>query len=102
MINVDKVAFQLTLHGGNAKDLAHDALTTAKEGNYKKAEELLNDAEEEYKKGHEIQSKAMQNDDKENRVKPTLLLVHAKDHLMSAKSELFLIKELIELYKKND
>ncbi len=101
-LNLDKIAFQITLHGGNVKDLAHDALFAAKTGEYKKADELLSEAEKEYQKGHEVQSKAIQNDNKESRINPTLLLVHANDHLMAAKSEMFLIKELIDLYKKEE
>lgn len=101
-INLDKTAFQITLHGGNAKDLAHDALVLAKKGEYEQAESLLADAEAEFNLGHDVQSKAMQKDDKDNRVVPTLLLVHAKDHLMAAKTEINLIKELIDLHKKLD
>ncbi|TDX52512.1 PTS lactose/cellobiose transporter subunit IIA [Orenia marismortui] len=101
-INLDKTAFQITLHGGNAKDLAHDALVAAKESDFEKAESLLEEAEKEFNEGHEVQSKAMQKDDKDNRIVPTLLLVHAKDHLMAARTEITLIKELIELHKKLD
>ncbi|OCL25425.1 PTS cellobiose transporter subunit IIA [Orenia metallireducens] len=101
-INLDKTAFQITLHGGNAKDLANDALVAAKKGDYEQAENLLAEADKEFNLGHEVQSKAMQKDDKDNRIVPTLLLVHAKDHLMAAKTEIKLIKELIELHKKLD
>ncbi|GAB6100136.1 PTS lactose/cellobiose transporter subunit IIA [Halanaerocella petrolearia] len=99
-VNLSKVAFQITLHGGNAKDLAHDALTAAKKGNYDEAEELLEEAREEYKEGHEVQSGAMKKDDKEDKVYTNMLLAHAMDHLMSAKSEMVLIEELIELHQK--
>ena len=102
VINLDKIAFQVTLHGGNARDAARDALTAAKKGNYEQAKELLEEAREEFKKGHDVHSKAMQEDDKDNRIIPTLLMSHAKDHLMTAKSEIYLIEELIELHKKVD
>lgn len=31
-----------------------------------------------------------------------LFMVHAQDHYMSAMSELFLVRELVELYQKVD
>ncbi|WP_035571579.1 PTS lactose/cellobiose transporter subunit IIA [Halonatronum saccharophilum] len=101
-INLDKIAFQITLHGGNSKDLAYDALKAAKEGDFDKAENLLEEADKEFNEGHKVHSKALRSDDKENRIVPTLLLLHAKDHLMAARSEITLIKELIELHKKID
>ncbi|AGB42009.1 phosphotransferase system cellobiose-specific component IIA [Halobacteroides halobius DSM 5150] len=99
-VNLNKVAFNITLHGGNAKDLAHDALKAAKEGNNERAENLLEEAREEFNKGHEVQSQAMKQDDKEDKVYTNMLLAHAMDHLMAAKSEMVLIEELIELHQK--
>ncbi len=102
VVNLDKTAFQVTLHGGNARDAAHDALTVAKDGDYEQAKKLLEEARAEFRKGHDVHSEAMQRDDKENRIIPTLLMTHAKDHLMTAKSEIYLIEELIELHQKVD
>lgn len=99
-MNLDKASFQITLHAGNAKDLAHDALVAAKEGKFDQAKSIMEEAEQEYNDGHDIQSQTMQKDDKNERIVPTMLLSHAMDHLMAAKSEIFLIKEMIELYKR--
>lgn len=101
-VNLEQVSFKITLHAGNAKDLAHDALTTAKKGNYEEAANLLEQAQEEYENGHDIQSENMSKDDPEERVITNMLLAHAMDHLMAAKSEMKLIEEMIDLHKKID
>jgi PTS system cellobiose-specific IIA component len=101
-VNLEQVSFKITLHAGNAKDLAHDALTAAKEEDYEQAAELLEEAESEYNLGHEIQSDTMRKDDPDNRVVTNMLLAHSMDHLMAAKSEMRLIEEMIDLYKKID
>ena len=101
-VNLEQASFKITLHAGNAKDLAYDALSAAKEENYEKAAELLDEAQEEYDKGHDIQSDNMSKDDPEERVMTNMLLAHSMDHLMAAKSEITLITEMIELYKKVD
>lgn len=101
-VNLEKVSFKITLHAGNAKDLAHDALGKAKEGKYQEAADLLDQAQEEYAAGHDIQSENMSKDDPEERVITNMLLAHAMDHLMAAKSEMRLIEEMIDLYKKVD
>ena len=101
-VNLEQVSFKITLHAGNAKDLAHDALTAAKKGNYQESADLLEQAEEEYQKGHDVQSANMSKDDPEQRVMTNMLLAHAMDHLMAAKSEMKLIEEMIDLHKKID
>ena len=63
---------------------------------------MLDEAQEEYDKGHDIQSDNMSKDDPEERVMTNMLLAHSMDHLMAAKSEITLITEMIELYKKVD
>ena len=90
------------MHAGNAKDLAYDALTAAKDGNYDRAAELLEKAQEEYEAGHDIQAETMKQDNPENRVITNMLLDHSMDHLMAAQSEMKLIRELIDLHKKVD
>ncbi|MBM7557356.1 PTS lactose/cellobiose transporter subunit IIA [Halanaerobacter jeridensis] len=99
-VNLEQVSFKITLHAGNAKELAHDALTEAKKGNYQKADELIEEAHEEYAKGHDIQSENMSKDDPKQRVMTNMLLAHAMDHLMSANTEISLIEEMIELHKE--
>ena len=99
-VNMSDLSFRLTLHGGNVKDLAHDALTAVKEGRYEEGESLLEDARGELKKGREIQAEVMRSQDNKDPIYTNMLLAHALDHMMSAESELKLIEELIALHKK--
>ena len=99
-LDVSELSFRLTLHGGNVKDLAQDALTAVKEGKEEEAEGLLANADRELAEGHELQAEVMKNQDQDNPIYTNMFLAHALDHLMSAESELRLTKELVELYKK--
>lgn len=100
-IDQEQVSFKLILHGGNARAESFLALDEAKKGNWDEAKKHIKNAEEEMKLAHEVQTNILQAFASGLNVIPNLLLVHAQDHLMTAKSEMALIEELIEVYKKN-
>lgn len=97
-MDLEKIIFNLVLHGGNARGKAYDALDAAEEGNFELAEKCLDEADQEFYDGHEYQNMLIQGQmDNET---PNFLVIHAQDQLMTALSEKNLIKREIELYKK--
>ncbi|WP_315672377.1 PTS lactose/cellobiose transporter subunit IIA [Clostridium sp. 19966] len=97
-LDLEKIIFNLVLHGGNARGKAYEALDAAEEGKFELAEKCLEEADEEFYDGHEYQNMLIQGQmDKET---PNFLVIHAQDQLMTALSEKNLIKREIELYKK--
>ncbi|MBA5851308.1 PTS lactose/cellobiose transporter subunit IIA [Clostridium sp. cel8] len=97
-MDLEKIIFNLVLHGGNARGKAYDALDAAEEGNFELAKKCLEEADEEFYKGHDYQNLLIQGQmDNET---PNFLVIHAQDQLMTALSEKNLIKRQITLYKK--
>lgn len=94
-MNFEDTVFQLILHGGNARGEAYEALDAAECFNFTKALKHLKEAEKEFLKSHQFQSELIRSYDKTT---PNLLMIHAQDHVMTAQSELNLIKRIIESY----
>lgn len=99
-IDVEMVAMQVILAGGNARSEAYEALRLAKQGDFAGAGEHMVISRQELASAHKIQTDLIQ---KEAGGQPTpmcLLMVHAQDHLMTAMAESNLIQELIDLHKR--
>src|SRR4051812_49233897 len=90
----------LIMHSGNAKSYGMEAIQAAKEGNFKKAGQRLEEANEELVKAHHAQTGLLTQEASGGKFEVTLLMVHAQDHLMNAITFLDLAKELIDVYKK--
>lgn len=99
-IDLEEVSLELILHGGNARAEAHEALIAGREGNFEKAAEHLEMAEEEIRIAHQAQTKLLQSSGEGAKMKADLLFVHAHGHLQTAISQKELIEEMIFLYQK--
>lgn len=97
-----QVSFQLILHAGNARSSAMEAIQAAKNGDYSTAENKLSAAEKSFQNAHHVQTELLQQEAKGNEQQPTILLIHAQDHLMTAWTVKELAQEMIELYQKID
>lgn len=102
MMDIEMIAMQVILAGGNARSEAREALKLAKEGRYTEAETCLQTADAELAKAHQVQTGLIQQEAGGASIPVKLLMVHAQDHYMSAMSELYLVRELIELYHRLD
>lgn len=98
-MNIENIALQLIICAGDARAYSYEALTSAKNEDYHKAEALMKKAEEEIGKAHDIQTEVLQKEAAGEKVDTGILFVHAQDHLMTVISENNLIKEMIELRK---
>lgn len=99
-VSLEEVSMELIIHGGNARAKVYEALKHAREGDFDKAKQLMNEAEEEIKTAHEAQTALLQSDGEGALMKADLLFVHAHGHLMNAMTEKNLVEEMINLYKK--
>lgn len=99
-MDIEMIVMKLVVNGGNARSTAIEALRAAKVGNFKKADELMEEAETILKEAHEIQTEMIQNELNGNKVEVGLLMVHAQDHLMNAMTVMDLSKEMIDILRK--
>ncbi|MBE5983732.1 PTS lactose/cellobiose transporter subunit IIA [Lacrimispora sp. AGF001] len=99
-MDIEMIVMKLVVNGGNARSTAIEALRAAKVGNFKKADELMEEADTILKEAHEIQTEMIQNELNGNKVEVGLLMVHAQDHLMNAMTVMDLCKEMIDILRK--
>ncbi|WP_097003300.1 PTS lactose/cellobiose transporter subunit IIA [Lacrimispora amygdalina] len=99
-MDIEMIVMKLVVNGGNARSSAIEALRAAKTGDFKKADELMEEADNTLKEAHEIQTEMIQNELNGNKVDVGLLMVHAQDHLMNAMTVMDLCKEMIDILRK--
>ena len=99
-MDIEMIVMRLVVNGGNARSTAIEALRAAKVGDFKKSDELMEEADTILKEAHEIQTEMIQNELNGNKVEVGLLMVHAQDHLMNAMTVMDLCKEMIDILRK--
>ena len=94
----EQTIFQIILHSGTSRAESYKALREARGGNIEDAKIALEKSKEELDKAHKIHREILS---KPERIcsSPSLLMVHAQDHLMTAMAENSLIIEINELQK---
>jgi cellobiose PTS system EIIA component len=97
METVEQVSFHLIVHSGNARSLAYEAFELAVLGNFEGARAQLKVAEAEMGLAHKQQVEMIQLEAQGNPVAPTLLLVHAQDHVMTAMAEVNMMERLVRV-----
>jgi PTS system cellobiose-specific IIA component len=98
-MELENIVFNIILHAGNAKSNCFEALHAAKDRNFEKADQLIEQAKNELLEAHHVQTDMLQKEAAGEKKEVTLLLVHAEDHLMNAILAKDLIEEMIKLYK---
>ncbi|MEW9676950.1 PTS lactose/cellobiose transporter subunit IIA [Lentibacillus sp. L22] len=98
----EEVVFQIILHAGNARSLAMEAISLAKNNDIDGAKQRLEDAKKEILDAHETQTEFIQKESRGEKTDVTLLLVHAQDHFMNAVAVKDLAIEFVDLYEKLD
>lgn len=95
---IDKM-FEVVALGGNAQELAIEAIELAKNGEYIEAYNYLDKAKRDYKLASiELSSylKLIQNSDDQ---KVDILVMHANEYVSSARITINYASELVEIYK---
>lgn len=96
---LEEVVMGLIINSGQARSLAYAALKQAKQGDFAAAKAMM-DQSRMALKAHLVQTKLIEGDAGEGKMKVSLVLVHAQDHLMTSMLARELITELIELHEK--
>jgi PTS system cellobiose-specific IIA component len=97
---LEEVVMGLIINAGQARSLAYSALKQAKAGNFDTARTLMAESHAALNSAHRVQTQLIESDAGEGKMKVSLVLVHAQDHLMTAMLARELIAELIELHEK--
>lgn len=99
-MDIEKVVFQIILHGGNARSLAMEAIALAKGGDFQEAERKLKESGQEVTRAHQTQTELIQREAGGEHTEVSLLLVHAQDHLMNALTIKDMAREFVDLHKQ--
>lgn len=91
------VAMQLILVAGDAKKQAYEGIALAKKGRIQDAQTKFKAAEKRLGEGHQAQSSYVSTHVESNEG-PSLLMVHAQDHLSMAMTTIELGRELVAVY----
>lgn len=97
-----EVAFEIINYGGTAKGCAYEALNSAENGDFEKADKLMKEADEQLLQAHHIQTELIAAETRGEYSEIGVLFVHAQDHLMTAIESKSLIERLITMYRKMD
>ncbi|WP_414043962.1 PTS lactose/cellobiose transporter subunit IIA [Macrococcus sp. EM39E] len=98
-MDINEIAFQIILYGGNGRSSAMEAIQEAKEGNFEEADRLIEEANTELNKAHKFQTELLQNEARGNKNDINIILIHSQDHLMNAITVKDMAQEFIDLYK---
>ena len=101
----DKFDFEETIMmiiamSGDARAKAFNALKEAKKNNFKKAKELLEEAQKSSFEAHNYQTNLLFAEAEGEEIPSSILLIHAQDHFMTSLLAIELITEIIELRKE--
>lgn len=97
---LEEVVMGLIINAGQARSLAYNALKQAKLGDFETAKTLMAQSHAALHEAHRVQTQLIESDEGQGKMKVSLVLVHAQDHLMTAMLARELIAELIELHEK--
>lgn len=93
-------AFGIIISSGNARSVIHEAFAAMREGDYDKAEELLEAANADMLEAHHSQTGLLQEYASGTEVKVEIIMVHAQDHLMTTMTLREVALEMLALYRK--
>lgn len=97
---LEEVVMGLIINSGQARSLAYGALKLAKQGDFESAKAMMDQSRMALNEAHLVQTKLIEGDQGEGKMKVSLVLVHAQDHLMTSMLARELVTELIELHEK--
>ncbi|PDN45375.1 PTS N,N'-diacetylchitobiose transporter subunit IIA [Salmonella enterica] len=97
---LEEVVMGLIINSGQARSLAYGALRKAKEGDFEAAKAMMDQSRIALNEAQLVQKKLIVGDQGDGKMKVSLVLVHAQDHLMTSMLARELIAELIELHEK--
>ena len=92
--------FEIVAYAGDARSKFLEALTAAQEGEYDKAESLIEEGNQCIADAHRAQTSLLQKEAQGDDIAYSVTMMHGQDHLMTTILLKDLMKHLIELYKR--
>ncbi|MGT2665872.1 PTS lactose/cellobiose transporter subunit IIA [Streptococcus rifensis] len=94
------LGFEIVSYAGEARSKLLDALKTAQNGDFEKAEELVESANSSIVEAHHAQTSLLQKEAAGEDLAFSVTLMHGQDHLMTTLLLKDMMKHMIELYKR--
>ncbi|WP_375180279.1 PTS lactose/cellobiose transporter subunit IIA [Enterococcus rotai] len=99
MDGLELTAFNIISTVGTAKSKVMESMDYARKGEFKEAEQLINEANESLRAGEKEHFTVITQEAKEKNVELTLLFMHAEDQLMTTVVLRDVANELLEMNK---
>lgn len=96
----ENIIMELIIHAGHSRSCSMEALRAARQHDWEQAEKYLQEAKESAKQAHLIQTELIGEDEGTGKIKVTLIVVHAQDHLMNAILCKDLVEEIIAVHRQ--
>lgn len=97
--NLEQFCFQIIALSGEALSLMMDALKKCREDNFKKVDELMEEATTILNKAHNVHTQLMVKEANGEEIGYSVLLAHAQDNLMNTILAKTFSEEMINMYK---
>lgn len=94
------LGFEIVSYAGEARSKLLDALKAAQNGDFEKAEELVESANSSIVEAHHAQTSLLQKEAAGEDQAFSVTLMHGQDHLMTTLLLKDMMKHMIELYKR--
>ena len=94
------LGFEIVSYAGEARSRLLDALKAAQNGDFEKAEELVESANSSIVEAHHAQTSLLQKEAAGEDLAFSVTLMHGQDHLMTTLLLKDMMKHMIELYKR--
>ena len=94
------LGFEIVAFAGEARSKLLDALKAAQNGDFEKAEELVESANSSIVEAHHAQTSLLQKEAAGEDLAFSVTLMHGQDHLMTTLLLKDMMKHMIELYKR--
>lgn len=99
-VEANMVGFEIVAHAGDARSSLLEAINAAEQGEFDKAEQLVEEAGESIKEAHNAQTQMLAQEAAGEEVEVGFIMVHGQDHLMTTLLLRDIVGHLINLYKK--
>lgn len=94
------IAMAIIANSGDGRSKAFSALKQAQEGNFKKAEVLIDESSNAISKAHDVQTQMLVDEANGKKTELNILTVHAQDHFMASLLANDLIRQMIKMQKE--
>ncbi|WP_311487472.1 lactose-specific PTS transporter subunit IIA [uncultured Helcococcus sp.] len=96
------LGFEIVAYAGDARSKLMDALKSAQAGDFDKAEDLIDQANEYILKAHKAQTDLLVKEASNDDLEFSITLVHGQDHLMTTVLLKDLMQHLLEMYRRTE